>query len=464
LPTSCAVSGVVTVIPPLTPITGPHTVCVGLTTALGGLPLGGVWASSSPAYATIGAASGVVTGVSMGSTLITYTTGVGCSATLEMTVNPHALILGTDSVCVGTSGFLTNIVGGGVWSSSNVFVATTEPDSGRITGIIPGTVTITYLLPTGCQSSVSYQVISFPGSISGTTKACPGTTTTLVNTTPTGGLWTSKNNAVATVVQATGVVTGVTADTVTVNYTILPGCAVSTLVTINPLPALITGPLYVCPYTIDSLNDATPGGSWSSSSPSLATVIDTSGVVSTLAGGVPVITYTLPTGCFRTKTISIFAPPVPIVNYNPFTNTFYATTSIAYVSYQWYDSTEGEIPGATSPTLAARYNEYYYVVVTDTNGCKGASALYEYNTAEASVKNIANNTLIKIYPNPASNTLFVESQIKVRAVVTGIDGKLLLEQTDAKEIDISQLAGAMYFITFYDDDNNVVSIQKFVKE
>jgi uncharacterized protein YjdB len=437
---------------------------VGLTTALGGLPSGGVWTSSSPAYATIGAASGIVTGVSLGSTLITYTTGVGCSATLEMTVNPHAPILGTDSVCQGTSGFLTNIVGGGVWSSSNPSIATTQPDSGRITGIIPGTVTITYLLPTGCQSSVSYQVISFPGSISGITKACPGTSTTLINTTPTGGLWSSKNNSVATVGPSTGVVTGVSADTVTVDYTILPGCAVNTLVTINPLPALITGPLYVCPYTIDSLNDVTPGGSWSSSSPSLATVIDTIGVVSALAGGAPVITYTLPTGCFRAKTLNIFAAPVPIVTYNPFTNTLYADTSIAYVSYQWYDSLEGEIVGATSPTLATRFNEYYYVVVTDTNGCKGASALYEYYIGEVFVKNTTLASEIKIYPNPVSGTLSIVSPVNVRATISSMDGRRELEQDNAKEIDVSTLADGIYLIGLYDDKGHLILVQKVTKE
>ncbi len=457
----CAATTTVNVIPPLAPITGAPAVCQGNTIALGAVPSGGTWTSSTTSVATISASGGVVTGVSMGTTTVTYTAGVGCSATRIIAVNPRAPIVGNDSVCLGLSTFLTNIVGGGNWNTTSPAIATVVFDSGRVMGLAPGTTTITYtIFSTGCQSSVNFRVVNFPDAIAGVGKACPGTSASLSDAT-LGGQWSSANTGVATV-SASGTVTGVSADTVSVQYTILPGCTVSSIVTINPLPAPIMGQTPVCPGTIDSLYDESPGGFWTTTTPAIATVIDTSGVTTLLQGGAAVIKYTLPTGCLRTRTLSVNPMPAPDVTYNGTTFTFY--TPDIYVSYQWYDSIAGIIPGATSPNVAALYNEYYYVVVTDTLGCKGASAFYHYNPATAGVAGITNNNNIQIYPNPTSNVLYIKSGIRVYAVVTGIDGKRELEQRDAKALDISGLASGMYFITFYDDDNKLQSVQKFIKE
>ncbi len=74
------------------------------------------------------------------------------------------------------------------------------------------------------------------------------------------------------------------------------------------------------------------------------------------------------------------------------------------------------------------------------------------------------NTVIRIYPNPASGRIFIESPVRVRAVISGVDGKIVLEGADAKEMDVSQLADATYFISLYDDSGQLVSVQKMIKE
>jgi len=462
LPTTCSVTLTVTVNTPPAPITGANSVCTGQTTSLAETVTGGVWSSSDLSLATVGA-TGIVSGISFGPVSITYTAGVSCYLVHTMTVNPLAPVLGTDSVCLGMNTFLTNIVGGGTWSSSAPLVASVTLDSGKVSGRAPGTVIITYLLPTGCRSSANVSVITFPNAITGNGTMCPGTTTSLSDVTA-GGVWSSQNNGVATVAPASGVVTGIYADTVSINYSILPGCVVNMQVTVNPLPALITGANRICPQTTDSLNDLSLGGLWSSGTLSLATVIDTSGVVTSIAQGSAVIKYTLPTGCFRTKTIFIDPLPVPVINYNWLSGTFYVDTISDYLSYQWYDSLQGKIVGATSPSLAALYTEYYFVVVTDTNGCKGASALYHYNVVELGAGSTINNSNIKIYPNPAAGSLYIESQVNVRAVITGMDGKTELEMENAKEIDISHLSDAMYFISLFDDSGRKLTTQKLIKE
>jgi len=79
-------------------ISGASTDYVGATTTLSETATGGSWYSSNTAVATIGVSSGVVTGVSNGTTLITYAV-LGCSgaafATYPMTITTDNIIAGT---------------------------------------------------------------------------------------------------------------------------------------------------------------------------------------------------------------------------------------------------------------------------------------------------------------------------------------------------------------------------------
>ncbi len=457
--TGCSVSVPVNVVG----ITGPNHVCAGDSITLSATSVGGPWSSGDITLATVRPTAGVVTGVAMGIVPISYTLGSGCVARWTITVNPLAPIVGRDSVCQGSDRWLTNIVGGGIWSSTSTAVATVLPDSGKVTGILAGITTISYILPTGCKTATSFRVIAYPNAITGITKACPGTSTTLSNTV-TGGKWTSGDNGVATVDINSGIVTGVFADTVDIIYTIEPGCPVYTRVTINPLPAPITGADIACPNTVDSLHDVTPGGLWTSGTLPIVTVVDTDGAVTAISQGVGIISYTLPTGCYRTKTVIVRPIPVPAIIYNFVTGTLVAPPG--YVTYQWYDSIQGKIPGATSPSVAALNSEYYFVEVTDSNGCVGRSVYYHFNISQLGLNNPANQK-INIYPNPASAILIVESFIKVHVVISGIDGRQVLA-SDAgpgtNELDISKLANGIYMVTLYDESGVRVSVKKLTKE
>jgi Secretion system C-terminal sorting domain len=440
-------------------VTGPPNVCALDSIVLTATSTMGNWTSGNTSIATVDA-PGYVTGVGMGIAPISYNLPAAhCSVVFNVSVNALAPILGRDSVCIGGTRYLTDIVGGGTWSAVFPLIASITPDSGKVTGRAVGITQMSYLLPSGCLATVNFQVVSFPGSISGTTQACPGSNTTLHNST-SGGVWGSLNTGIATINPTTGVITGVAADTVDITYTINPGCAVTTRVTINPLPEPITGTGIMCPATTDTLRDATPGGVWTSATSSVASV-DT-GIVTALTGGVAVISYTLPTSCAQIKVISVDPIPVPVVTFDGLTGTLY--TPNIYTSYQWYDSVSGVIPGATAPSIAALYPEYYYVVVTDSNGCKGASALYHYPPYNVGVNSVTANGNIRIYPNPTTGVLYIESPVNVRAEVRGIDGRKEMDVHNAKEINISRLADGIYFITLSDDHGNTVSIQKVTKQ
>jgi uncharacterized protein YjdB len=140
--------------------------------------------------------------------------------------------------------------------------------------------------------------------IAGLHQVCVGNTI-LLSDADNGGTWSSSNPAVASVGSSSGIVTGATAGIDTIIYTSSLACVNTTTVTVNSSPSAISGPGAVCASSSVVLSDATLGGNWSSSNTSVATVGSLSGIVSGVTAGTASITYTLPAGCFATKTMTV---------------------------------------------------------------------------------------------------------------------------------------------------------------
>ena len=304
LATGCTATSAI-VIYTSSPITGPTTVCQGQTITLSNATGGGTWSSASPSIATVGSASGIVTGVAgYLSATILYTLGSGCVSNYTITVNALAAISGAPTICIGQTSTYTNPVPGGLWSSSGPAI-TIGSASGSATGISTGSAVISYTTLAGCITSntVSVNTVS---PITGPGTVCQGQTITLANGTPRGN-WSSVSPTIATIGSSSGILTGVAGGySATINYTLASGCIASTVVTVNPLSP-ISGLVNVCPALTITLTDAVPGGTWQSSSISLATVGSVTGVVTGVTAGTVVISYILPTGCVTTKNIAVGA-------------------------------------------------------------------------------------------------------------------------------------------------------------
>ena len=295
-------------------INGTTTVCAGLSTTLTSSgSVGGSWSSSNPGVASVNATTGVVIGVAAGSATISYSVSNICgsaTASATVTVNPVAnagTISGASSVCIGSTINLGSSVAGGTWSSSTHAVATIGPNTGIVTGAGVGNTTITYTVTTACgTATATYTVTVNPlpnaGTLSGTTFVCTGSTTTLASSSG-GGTWSSSNNSAATVNATTGVVTGVSAGSSTITYTVSSGCGLATaqvVVTVGDLPAAgtVSGASTLCTgLTAIFTSNGTGGGSWSSNNTTAATVNATTGVVTGAAAGSATITYTVSSTC-----------------------------------------------------------------------------------------------------------------------------------------------------------------------
>lgn len=307
LGTGCYTSTDVTVTPLPSTITGTKIVCVGAVTSLGDAISGGTWSSGSVANATVDPSTGVVTGVAYGTSSITYSISTGCFQKTTVSVNPQpGAISGYSITCIGTSTELSSTYGG-TWISGNTGIATVGASTGIVTGVSGGTVDITYALTsTGCYRTQTVTVNAALPASTGTFSVCPGLTTTLSNSIA-GGSWVSPNSAIATVGSLSGIVTGVGAGTIGISYTFGTGCRAVTIVTVKPLPAIISGPASMCNTMTANLTDVTPGGTWSSSDLSVATVGIANGVVYGVAGGTAYITYTAPNTCYTSTVMTVIA-------------------------------------------------------------------------------------------------------------------------------------------------------------
>lgn len=219
---------------------------------------------TAPAH---GVAMAGYTSLSLGSLLtpagLTYTPDIGytgpdtfkvrvtdgsLSDTTIICVNVHAVphtsgITGRDSVCVGATIVLADTATGGTWASTGgVTVA-----GSAVTGIAPGTATVTYTITNDCGTATATKTITVlpspdAGNVAGADTLCPGDTATLIANIP-GGSWTSANTAIASI-SAGGRVHALATGRDTVRYTITNGyCSATALhyLYVQPFTACNTG-------------------------------------------------------------------------------------------------------------------------------------------------------------------------------------------------------------------------------
>ena len=373
-------------------ILGAGAVCVGSTANLSDAAMGGIWSSTNPAMGTVNT-FGVVRGIAAGTTTISYTVTNSCgtsAATAVVTVNPLAnagTITGTTPVCAGSSIALANAITGGVWSSSNGNA--TVDGSGNVTGVSGGTSTISYTVTNSCGSASATTVVTVnaftAGSISGASSVTAGLTITLSDAV-SGGVWSASNSNAT--VSGVGLVTGVTAGTVTISYAVTNTCgsvSATDVITVNASGVSgITGTLSVCAGSTTALTDATTGGTWHSSNTSVATV-GTSGIVTGVVTGTATISYTI-----------AGVPTSVVVTVNPLPSGIGGATSVCngssvtmsdFTSGGTWTSTSGVsvTTGTTVTTVTGMTDGANTVTYTLATGC--------YKTYPVTVKTLPTSIL-----------------------------------------------------------------------
>ena len=471
-------SATITITPAPAAITGTTNICIGTNTTLTDASGAGTWSSSNIAVGSIDPSSGAVSGISAGIYNITFTLNLtGCfTANIDtVTAIPTVgSISGTSVACVGSAVSLTDGSTGGVWTSGNTSIASVGSLTGSVTGVTSGTVNITYTITPlpGCSAATSVSETINPSPVVGlissaTSSLCEGLTIDLSDAT-TGGTWGTSNASVASVNTA-GVVTGVAPGTVVVSYSVSNsfGCTTvetSSITVGNPMPSSYVipyGSATICHGNSANLSVITTGGTvtyqWTVGG------IDIPGAdtatFSTFTPGVYTCIISNGTCTEILPSVNVQPQPNPIITLD--TSGSYLYTG-SFATYQWYHNGVA-VPGGTSDIIAEDTTSgYYFVVVSDANGCSDTSAYYLIG-GTLNTGSLTSGQDIRIYPNPATSILNIQAPVKVFVTIAAPDGRIFMERKEAVTINIGDLADGLYLITIYDEQGNLLKTDRFVK-
>ncbi|MCC6582256.1 MAG: T9SS type A sorting domain-containing protein, partial [Chitinophagales bacterium] len=232
--------------------------------------------------------------------------------------------------------------------------------------------------------------------IIGVASVCIGSNVTYTSATA-GGVWSSSAPGIASV-NSGGLVSGVSAGSAEIRYTVSSGsCStmVSKVITVNAAPtvAAIIGVASVCIGSNVTYTSATAGGVWSSSAPGIASV-NSGGLVNGVSAGSAEIRYTVTSGgcsTMVTKLITVNAVPnVTVTSPSVCAGQTAQPVASGATSYTW----TGGLSAIFNPTTPALTTTTTYTVTGTTAGCsKTAVATVTVNTTAPTVT---------ITPNPAS--------------------------------------------------------------
>lgn len=312
---SSEVSDSLTVSAPLVDPIGSITLCVGEGTSLTAPGLGN-WESENVAIASI-SSSGFVTGLAPGQTRFRFVDGnSGCvsdwTSYITVAPNPIITITGSSIICVGATTKLEPGTGG-TWTSTNPAIATVD-NNGLVTGVSSGQVGFTFVdNATGCAANTggSFVIVQSAPNITldGPSSLCLGSTAQLSPS--NGGVWTSSDDAIATV-SSTGIVISNGVGNVTFYFEeSSSGCTSSKSLnmTIQAAPTItITGATELCVGETTQLTP-TSGGVWESANDNVATISNT-GEVTAVMAGVVAFRFVEDGGCSSDWSANILVNPV----------------------------------------------------------------------------------------------------------------------------------------------------------
>ncbi len=251
------------------------------------------------------------------------------------------------------------------------------------------------------------------------------------------------------------------------------GCSAATTgagtaITINPSPngtITYSSPLVFCQggaVVLNTYSGANLSYQWLRDTTTIAGA-NTTSYITSQSGLYSVKVINTVTGCGKVSLpviVRVNALPNPVIVYNSGLNEL--STVQTFAQYQWYKNTQPQ----TGTEAYTRFyhpssNGAYSVSVTDTNGCVNISQITFVNSV--GIRNTGASAGVKVYPNPTSGVLHVESSVKVNLLLRDVTGKAVLKANDAEELNIGQLADGMYLLYITDMQGGLIRAEKVTK-
>jgi len=132
-----------------------------------------------------------------------------------------------------------------------------------------------------------------------------------------------------------------------------------------------------------------------------------------------------------------------------------------FAAYQWrHEGTD--IAGAVLDYYLPVVDGAYSVVVTDTNGCEGVSEPVTFELPTG-IEDLLAGAGIRLYPNPVSDRLYIESGRKLLGHLSTVDGRLLASFDAPGTVDVGMLPEGLYMLLLHDGQGQLVKAYKLVK-
>ncbi len=271
-----------------------------------------------------------------------------------------------------------------------------------------------------------------------------------------------------------GVVTGITAGTDTISYSITSVCGTSVstaIVTVNPLPTagVVMGAFSVCALSSITLSDPIAGGTWSSSYLGIA-ITGSDGTITGVSAGIDTISYAVTNSCgtaVATQAITVNPLPDAGVITGPDTLCAIDTISVAEsVSGGIWNTSNLDAFVSGGGIVVGFFVGTDTVMYSVTNGCGTASTAktIEIINCTTGIQNTAQQDQhVTLFPNPAQNNITISSAVPVETVsIHNLLGQQMFSRRfdlNSVRIDISGFSPGIYFVSV-----NGMTAGKFVKE
>jgi hypothetical protein len=319
-------------------------------------------------------------------------------------------LLTPSSGCVGSNITITgtNLIGA---TAANVKIGGTpvasilSNDGSTIVAVIgagtTGTVSVT--AAGGTATSIgTFTVNPTPVAIAGgAATVCTGANSPAFTDATAGGTWSITNGTGAATISASGVVTGTTAGTVTVVYTLPTGCSITKALTVQQTPGAIAGgAASVCvTYSTPAFTNPNAGGTWSVTNGTGSATITAGGVLTGTAAGNVTVNYTI--GSCTPATFAVTVNPTPgtpttpvnsLITGSGFTVSWTASAGAVNYILEVYTNAGYTIPVSGSPFTVASPTitytvtgltgpvTYYYRIMATNATCSSAYVLGNVTT------------------------------------------------------------------------------------
>lgn len=367
---------------------------------------------------------------------VTVTNGYGCSNsdTVHVIVNAVPVInLGSDTSTCNLPVLLDAGSGFNSYQWSNG--ATTQTITANNSSYYTVTVTNNY----GCAKSDVIHVSINPlpvVNLGNDTSTCDKPIVLHSGINNATYLWSNGKSTKNITVNASGDYSVIVTDT--------NGCsgADSIHVTINPVPPVNLGNDTATCNTPVTLDAYTPNVTyqWNTG--------DTSKIITVNASMVYAVVVTDSIGCSNTDSVNVVinSLPIPLITQN-----LNVLTSSYLSGNQWYMN-GSIINGAINNSYSVILDGWYYVIVTDSNGCIGTSDSVYIQVS--SVNENYDKNGIALIPNPADNevkVVFQKNTLVSSITVTDMLGKEIIKQQPnaiikSAMLNIKKLIAGVYFV------------------